>query len=160
MTELNQKPSIINAHNVCSFRTIEFIRLQKEIQPKTAEFAEKTYEAWASVAPLQTKELPYWSPKLFQASIGLRNQAIFIKETLDTAIEQGLLPQKVISQIKAVMEFARPPQISIWGWIGSHESYNSLMFQSKRQSIIRQAQNYAETRNSSKTKTSGIKPRM
>ena len=108
VTELNQKPSIINAHNVCSFRTIEFIRLQKEIQPKTAEFAEKTYEAWASVPPLQTKELPYWSPKLFLATIGLRNRAIFIKETLDTAIEQGLLPPKVISQIKAVMDPARP----------------------------------------------------
>jgi hypothetical protein len=136
--------TIINKHNVVSVQTREFKKMLGELP--IAEAMEKLYQAWADGKVIQTKEWAHWG-EMFQAAVTPRYRALFVKESFDSAVKQGLICDKMANKIRREMDPSNPPKIWIWGWIGSHETYNNLAFQSKKAGIIRDALNRASQQN-------------
>lgn len=126
----------INTHGVVSIRTAAFNSALKALPEKTINQASAVYQRGSEGGQLAHKNLV--RSDTWQAEINPRHRAIFVKMTLAEACQQRLLSDRTISAIEREMDkdCKSAPQIWIWHWVGTHETYNRMLASIQRKQVL------------------------
>ncbi|MFQ2234887.1 hypothetical protein ACK32R_04145 [Aeromonas dhakensis] len=150
--------SYVNKHNVVSIKTHEFKRALSQLQPQIQKLAYRLYEQWADGNPIKYKSCEA-SSDIWLAELNPRNRMIFTKFSYEDAYKLGVISERVKNAIdkEIANNDLNKPQVWVWHWIGTHETYNRLCYSVKQSEVIRNAISTAEHINK---KDASLKARM
>lgn len=150
--------SYVNKHNVVSIKTLEFKQALSGMQPQIQKLAHRLYEQWADGNPIKHKSCDATSD-IWLAELNHKTRMIFSKFSYDEACKLGVISERVKHAIdnEIAKNDLNKPQVWVWHWVGTHETYNRLCYSVRQSEVIRNAISTAEHMNK---KDSSLKARM